>query len=138
MKAYWQIRQYKLYIEESDPNAERILDGIDAVLLSLERHSWYLDETLVSLALLDPDLPNEERETLAKVLYSKPVPQQFVHSKKLNLYLDLDFTSNKPPSLLSLVGENSWFIFSLLKLASEEDKPWLTCPASFWQFTDQF
>ena len=51
---------------------------------------------------------------------------------------ELDFDNDKPPSLLPLIGQNSWFIFDLLNLTRPEDKPWLTCPPTFWPYVDQF
>ena len=59
-------------------------------------------------------------------------------TEKRDLLEDLDFNCDKPPSLLPLIGENSWFMFSLLDLAKVRDMPWLTCPSSFWPFVDQF
>ena len=33
-----------------------MVDGVDGVLESMQRHTWYLDGTLVPLALLDKDI----------------------------------------------------------------------------------
>ena len=75
---------------------------------------------------------------MAKRLYSLPVPETFQHSEKVDLLSELDFTGDSPPSLLSLIGGNSWFILTLLNITKSEDKVWLTCPSAAWPFVEQF
>ena len=82
---------------------------VDGVLESMQCHTWYLDETLVPLALLDQDISAEDREAMAKRLYSLPMLETFQHSEKVDLLSELDFTGDSPPSLLSMIGRNSWF-----------------------------
>ena len=66
-----------------------------------------------------------------------PIPIEFQNS--LHVELDnLDFSSNAPPSLTNLIGENSWFIFPLLGTTKNYDVPRLTCPTTFWPPTQQF
>ena len=36
------------------------------------------------------------------------------------------------------MGENSWFIFSLLNLTKLNDKLWLNSPAPLWEYIEQF
>ena len=138
IKAFWQMKMYKKYIEQNHPEAEKVIDGVDGVLESMRRHTWYLDETLVPLALLDQDISAEDREAMAKRLYSLPVPETFKHSEEVDLFSELDFTCDNPPSLLPLIGKNSWFIFTLLNITKSEDKVWLTCPSAVWPFVEQF
>ena len=107
IKAFWQMTRYKRYIEIHQPESERVIDGIEGILDSMRKHAWYLDQTLVPLALLDPDIDEKEREDMAKKLYSLPVPNKFKHTEKRDLLEDLDFNCDKPPSLLPLIGENS-------------------------------
>ena len=95
----------------------------------MERHCWYLDETLVPLALLDPQFPDVEQENIAKT-FSKPVQ----NSEKSNVFKDLHFKQETPPGLAPLIEENSWFTFK----KKMEDKLWLNTPASMWCFVDQF
>ena len=83
------------------------------------------------LALLDRDLPDVERENIAKT-------DQFQHSEKSNVFKDLHFKQETPPGLAPLIVENFWLIFSLLNLTKMEVKPWLNTPASLWCFVDQF
>ena len=75
---------------------------------------------------------------MAKRLYSLPVLKTFQHSEKVDLLSELDFTGDSPPSLLSLIGRNSWFIFTLLDIIKSEDKVCLTCPSAAWPFVEQF
>ena len=56
IKAYWQMVQYKEYIDNH--GSKRVLNAIESTLKSMERHSWYLDETLVPL---EPDVDDVER-----------------------------------------------------------------------------
>ena len=121
--------QYKGYIDNHDSGSKRVLNAIEGTLTSMGRHCWYPDETLVPLALLDPDLPDVEQE-IAKTLFSKQFPDQFQHSEDSNLFKDLHFKQETPSGLATLFGENSWFIFSLLNLTKMEDKLWLNTPAS--------
>ena len=99
------------------------------------RHCWYLDQTLVPLALLGPDLCPVEREKIAKTLFSKPVPNKFHHSKS-NVFKDHKFKQETSPALAPLMGEDSWFIFSLLNLTKMEVKLWLYTPSSLCCFVD--
>ncbi|XP_012564394.2 uncharacterized protein LOC105848737 [Hydra vulgaris] len=138
VKAYWQMVQYKEHVEKHNADSKRVLNGIKSTMMSMKRHTWYLDETLVPLALLDPDLSNVERENIAKTLFSIPVPDHFQHSEKSNLIKELNFKQEVPPGLARLIGENSWFIFSLLNLTRMEDKLWLNSPAPMWCYVDQF
>jgi hypothetical protein len=138
IKAYWQMTKYRCYVEQYVQNSETILNGIDATMVSMESHLWYLDETLIPLALLDQGISVAEREDVAKMLFSKPVPEFFRHSEKLNLLKTLNFNLEKPPSIAQLVGENSWFIFSLLNLTKLNDKLWLNSPAPLWEYIEQF
>ena len=75
IKAYWQMVQYKEYIDNH--GSKRVLNAIESTLRSMERHYWYLDETLVPLALLDPDLPDVEREKNAKIIIYNSIQKVF-------------------------------------------------------------
>ena len=73
---------------------------------------------------------------MAEKHHSIQIPSKFKHTKR-DILQELDFDSDKPPSLLPLIGQNSWFIFDLLNLTRPEDKPWLTCLPTFWPYVDQ-
>ena len=99
IKAIWQMKMYKKYTEQNHPEAERVVDG---VLESMQCHTWYLDETLVPLALLNQDISAEDREAMANQLYSLPVPETFQHSERVDLLSELDFTGDSPTKLAVL------------------------------------
>ena len=46
----------------------------------MRKHTWYLDETLNPLALVDPDVDPKEEEARGKKLASIPVPEEFHHT----------------------------------------------------------
>ena len=102
--------QYKEYIDKNDSGSKRVLNAIENTLMSMERHCWYLDENLVPLGLLDLDLSDVEQEKIAKT-FSKPVPDQFQHSEKSNLFKDLHLNKKHHQVLLhwlrSTLGSSS-------------------------------
>ena len=84
----------------------------------VEQIKFCSKSSFAALSLCNNELPDEEREVIAKAIYNFPVPESleaFKHSPRSNgILLDLlDFTSDTP-SLKPLVGENSWFIFKIL------------------------
>ena len=119
------------------PRQQRVLNAIDAVIESMERHTWYLDETLVILSLVDPDLEDDAKKDIAKVLLETPVPDKFQPKARIDILKDVHFSAENPPKLAKFVGPNSWFIFKLLDISKESDKPWLACPPSFLPSVEQ-
>ena len=77
--------QYKCYLDQGS-QSERVLDAIDAVIESMERHTWYLDETLVILSLVDPDLEDNAKKDIAKVLLETPAPEKFQPKAKIDIW----------------------------------------------------
>ena len=130
--------QYQKHVENTGTDAEHVLAGIDAVPVSMRKYTWYLEQTLIPLALIDPNIPDIEREKIGKRLLSVHVPEVLEPSYDLVLLDVLDFHQEKPLSLSDLIGPNSWYIFHLLKISSSQNKPWLSCPASVWPFVDQY
>ena len=63
-------------MEVNHPESERVMDGIQGILDSMRRHTWYLDETLIPLALLDPDMDQKERQDMAEKLHSIKIPSE--------------------------------------------------------------
>ena len=79
----------------------------DALLESLQRHSWYLHERLVVVSLADYRLPLEEKKSILTELLKHEVPGEFPSGKPL---LPKIF----PLSQLSdFVGKLSWILFTL-------------------------
>ena len=81
----------------------------------IRRHQWYLTAQWVPLALADKEVPEEEREDLAKTIYS--FPREEIESGKPE-YPILEWTGVelKRPSMSGLVTMNSWLVFDLLGL----------------------
>ena len=78
-------------------------------LQNINRHTWYLTEDLIPLALFDEDVPLEIRNTLAKNI--SMLPSVEVKNKKPVLP-----TLNKKSCLTDFVGTISTLIFSLLEV----------------------
>ena len=78
------MKMYKKYIEQNHPETERVVDG---VLESIQCHTWYLDETLVPLALLNQDISAEDRKAMAKRL-----PIFSSSARNISLYRKSGFT----------------------------------------------
>ena len=74
VKAFWQMVQYRKYMEVHHPESERVIDGIMGILDSMRRHTWYLDETLIPLALLDPDMDQKEQQDMTEKLHFIQIP----------------------------------------------------------------
>ena len=75
----------------------------------INRHTWYLTEDLIPLALFDEDVPLETRNTLAKNI--SMLPSVEVENKKPVLP-----TLNKKSWTTDFVGTRSTLIFSLLEV----------------------
>ena len=106
----------------------------DKVLHSFSGQCWYLDESWVTISLLDDRLSKEERLLLAKTLVSIPRPESFPPVAVSNKLKDNkanreDFwpESGKLPSLSALMGPRSWLIPKKLGL-TVEDMSWLEVP----------
>ena len=131
--------KYEAFVTQNRANheGEVLKEAIKATKKSQRKHSWYMDETLIPLSLCNNELPDEEREVIAKAIYNFPVPESleaFKHSPRSNgILLDLlDFTSDTP-SLKPLVGENSWFIFKILGIDGPAQRFWLNLKPDTWE-----
>nr|XP_047139270.1 uncharacterized protein LOC124815120 [Hydra vulgaris] len=128
MKALWQMKRFM------DIN----LLGATLAIKSFDRHSWYLDPALVVLALADKHCPNSE--DIVTSLYNKlpikpivyPLERVMVNKEVLH---SLDFSQDQPPSLCSLITEQSWLIFDKMEHRKGELQ-WLKIPSQFWKFND--
>ena len=136
--AIYQMHQYRDVC--SNPAA------VDAVLDSLYKHTWYLDSTIIPLALLDEDLSSNEKEKIAAAILSTNMPKadQFKNENKVKkdirkeLKLAVNIASSDPPSLASLVDEFSYLMFSFIGLEEERIKDWLSLPPQFWHTQSSF
>ena len=100
----------------------------DVCMVSMTRHSWYLDPSLVVMALADPDVPVNERQKMAKCLAKLKQPEDFKMGKPKLEALKM---GRKPPTLASLVKAKSWLMFSMLNM-TEEELGWLTKDVIYW------
>ena len=79
----------------------------------LQRHGWYLDQSVVPFALFSPKLSNDEKENLAaKILLHAPQVENPVFEIQKQRFPEIT-----PETVLGdLVGERSFLLFSLLKV----------------------
>ena len=89
------------------------------LLKCIRRHQWYTTPQLVTLALADTGLEDEEREELAKVIHSMP---RTVISSGRPEYPVLDWRGEvlTRPRVATLATSDSWLIFQMLKLEGSQ------------------
>ena len=116
--------------------AERF--AVDAVLNSLFKHTWYLDSTLIPLALLDDGVALEEKKKIAAAILSLPKLPKSCYFKTENkqkedklLKIELNI-HQQIPSLASLVDEFSWLMFDMIGIKDQRIDNWLTLPPQCW------
>ena len=99
----------------------RLLEPMAAfdTLQSIYRHLWYVTVPMVTLALTDTGLEDEEREELARELYKTPRGQ--VKSRRLTFPL-LEWVGEEVarPRLATLVTNSTWLIFDRLQLTGNQ------------------
>ena len=99
------------------------------VLQSIRRHQWYTCPQMATLALADKHMESEEREMLAKTLHRMP-RNKITTGRPEFPFLNWEGEVLARPKLQSLVTSNSWLVFQLLGLTSNQD--WLLTPCSMW------
>ena len=102
-----------------------------AVKTSLLRHSWYLTQQLVVLALFDTSVGRDTRTQMAVRLHGIPRPDRFPLGKPL--FPDQQL-SRDHPELVDMVGPNSWLIFELLDCQGG----WLSQNPAEWDNDDEY
>ena len=133
------IQQMHQYREVSDKP-----EAVDHVIANMFKHTWYLDSTLVPLALLDSEVPNVEKREIADAILAikmphkdrseyKPDDKEEVSIKKL-----LQFDDKELPSMAPLINKFSFYIFSLLGFEEERLRDWLVLPPEFWHTQSYF
>ena len=68
--------------EISNSQSTSLISAINDVLKAQDRHSWYLDESLAPLCLLDKELNDENKSAFAKALHCMPKPDSLSHLKR--------------------------------------------------------
>ena len=119
--------------------------SVDAVLDSLYKHTWYLDSTMIPLALLDEDLPLHEKQKIAAAILSFKMPKvehfKNENKEKKDIRKEIEkyaSTEKDPPSLAPLVDEFSYLMFSFSGLTEERIKDWLSLPPQYWHTQSSF
>ena len=51
-------------------------EAVDHVIANMFKHTWYLDSTLVPLALLDSEVPNVEKREIADAILAIKMPHK--------------------------------------------------------------
>ena len=80
---------------------------------SLNRHTWYLTEDLVSFSLFNDDIPVEERTLLAAKIRREAAPGD------LEIWKPTLPTITKDSQLLDFAGGRSRLLFDLLELSTD-------------------
>ena len=83
---------------------------VAAAIKSSAKHSWYLTDELVVLALFDDDTSHKEKNRIAKALLKIDRTPKIRMSVPTFPARSLLMTS---PSLEKFVGERSWLIFGV-------------------------
>ena len=96
-----------------------------AALVVLQRHTWYLTEDCISIALFNPDLEDEEKNKLAQKIGELPTTQLEIRKPTLP-------TVSARSKITDFVGKHSILLFSLLKM----DHKFLL--QENWKETDQY
>ena len=113
--------------------------AVDDVLESLYKHFWYLDSTIIPLALLDNELTSEEKAKIASAILSFDMPRSDYYKPENKVKQDIKeickINTNigkKPPSLSALVDVFSYLIFDMIGLDKQRVKEWLSLPLYYW------
>ena len=110
------------------------------VLESLEKYSWYLDSTLIPLALLDDDVPEIEKKEIADAILDHSEKyhrvEQFTYGSKqpVDVMKNLEFDPDKatPPSMAKLIDDHSMFIFVSFEITKTQLADCFALLVSYW------
>lgn len=90
----------------------------DVLLVSMQRHTWYLTQELVILAIADADLDNSVKQEMLVKLLQNQVPETFALEKP-----DLP-TILPSTSLPDLIGPKSWFLLQVAGVGRADVLTW--------------
>lgn len=68
VNAIYQMYQYKNLCDKPD--------AVEKVISNMFKHDWYLDSTMVPLALLDEEIPDKEKINIANAILATKMPHQ--------------------------------------------------------------
>lgn len=137
LKKYQEMREYKIYLQENPMSNEKLINSVEEVMSNMERHRSYLDESMIPICMANPDLTDHEKESLAKIIFTIPVPVSFIKNDP-PLFVELNWNLEIIDILCSLVGPRTWLLFKMLGIENTKDHYWMNCPASTWQYNSEF
>ncbi|XP_065643376.1 uncharacterized protein LOC136075068 [Hydra vulgaris] len=91
----------------------------EAVLISLKKHNWYLNERFVVMCLADKCLPVDQLQKLALKLAQTAKPTSYKMGK-LNSEIFTDNEKKITKNIKDFIGPESWFLFDLIKMTLHE------------------
>ncbi|XP_065654686.1 uncharacterized protein LOC136081307 [Hydra vulgaris] len=103
----------------------------EAVLKSLKKHNWYLNERFVVMCLADKCLPVDQLQKIALKLAQTAKPTSYKMGK-LNSEIFTDNEKKITKNIEDFIGPESWFLFDLLKMTLHETE-WLKTSSSNWE-----
>ena len=127
---YWMMKQYAA--TSSNP---KIRKGAVRVMKSIEDHSWYVEEDLLPLSLLDDQLSDIEKELLAHAIKDTPVPESFPPRNRNQLpkmSTRANFNLSFPPSVCEFVGPYCWLMFKKLEQTDPDSTMWMQMKSTNW------
>ena len=90
-----------------------------SLLDSMQRHSWYLTEQLIMIAIADDDVDEEYKTKMMKKLLEFEVPDSFIMGKPR---LPIITVSTE---LVQLIGPQSWILLKVADIPAEEVTKWI-------------
>ena len=100
----------------------------DKSVAVMKRHGWYLVEQLIPFSLFSNKLENDTKSHLASRMLTITPPDKFTLGKP-------SFPEIKPGTkLVDLLGENSYLLFSILKVGFK----WLEKDPKNWEEDSEF
>ena len=115
-------------------------EAVDSVLASLYKHTWYLDSTIVLLALLDKNVSTEKKAAIADTLLSFYMPDSdfFKHRHKGQRDMISVIEKMNTSTLAPLIDKFSYLMFSIIGLDDQRVRDWLSLPLQYWHFQFSF
>ena len=115
----------------------RSIDSIcaDAAMKTLDSHTWYLTEELVTLSLFSGNVDNEKKkEMVEKIMINRQVcSKRFGSGYGKPKCPKVPRTG--PIDLTMFVGDDSWSLFEIMKIYAEG---FITKPIEDWPLNDEY
>ena len=105
-----------------------------AVQDKLDRHTWYLSEEFAPFNLFSNFVPDQTKQKIVQKLLRFTPLKTYKFGPPTNASLPSDKKIGLKKCVSDFVGENSHFVFDILKF----DKSWLHSPISSWKSNNAF